>query len=72
MSNPKMNKIDGIKLAVVAVDETPIPLSFHGDLTPVEVVGQFLRDLAALRVAEGYGYDELIDIAQQLDGGDGS
>lgn len=67
-----MNKIDGIKLAVIAIDECPVTLSFHGDLSPCEVVGDFLRTLATMRIADGYAYDELIDIAQQLDGGEGA
>ena len=62
---------DGIKLGKFQVDGVWQHLSFHGDLTPVEVAAKLLRDLAELRFAGSYGYDELIDIAQQLDGGDG-
>ena len=63
--------VDGVRVGAYTVDDVEYPLSFHGDLTPVEVAAQLLRHLASLRIAHGYGYDELIEIAQQLDGGDG-
>lgn len=72
MVSPAIGGTPGVDIERVLVDDVEVVLSFHGDATPVEVVGRFLRDLARVRFADGFGYDELIDIAVQLDGGEGS
>lgn len=55
---------DGIRCAQVEVDATAVTLSFLGDLTPVEAVAVFLRDVADL---SGIEADLLLDLADQLD-----
>lgn len=56
--------VDGIGCAQVEVDATAVTLSFLGDLTPVEAVAAFLRDVADLCGIEA---DLLLDLADQLD-----
>lgn len=56
--------VDGIRCAQVEVDATAVTLSFLGDLTPVEAVAVFLRDVADLSGVEA---DLLLDLADQLD-----
>jgi hypothetical protein len=63
--------LDPGRAAQVDVDGFHIELRVDGDLTPVEAVAHFLRELAAIRIGAGYGHDELIEVAQQLDDGDG-
>lgn len=57
--------VDGIRAAQVLVGGEAVTLSFSGDLTPVEAVAVFLRDVTDL-----VGIDEgglLADLADQLD-----
>lgn len=61
-----MTTADGARLAYVGVGGQEVPLCFYGDLTPVEVVAAFLRDLADTageQPADGL----LRDVADQLD-----
>lgn len=62
MSRP--DPVDGSRCAQVQVDGATVPLSFLGDLTPVEAVALFLRDVADCSL---HGTDLLLDLADQLD-----
>lgn len=57
---------------IVLFDDIHFPLNF--DLEggkPEEVMAKFLREICELRLGVGFGADELIEVAQQLDGGEG-
>ncbi len=56
---------DGNRCAHVNVDGAPVTLSFHGDLSPVEAVAAFLRDVADY-LCLPYR-DPFLDLAEQLD-----
>jgi hypothetical protein len=56
--------VDGVRVAQVLVDSSVVTLSFQGDLTPVEAVAAFLRDVADSALTH-----ELLlhDLTDQLD-----
>lgn len=62
---------DSTRCAEVGVGGQAVMLTFHGDLTPVEAVAVFLRDLADVADTV-HGTVLLLDIADQLDEPDGA
>lgn len=60
--------VDGIRVAQVLLPhDQVVTLTFHGDLTPVEAVAAFLRDVADAVHPHDAAMDILADLADQLD-----
>lgn len=64
---PRHRCPDSVQCAEVRVNGIVVRLSFHGDLTPVEAVAVFLRDLADVAALDAPAGALLRHIAQKFD-----